>query len=573
MLSQVPDAGDAAAETDSARGVLRWLMRVEKALLDRYRQNVQLVAQIRGAGVAVDSLIYSLIRFTQWSDFDLVVPDRQYEAICEWSGHLPRNGEQAIQISRLSDVAGCGVTPSRPDILLNLYGDCDASFRLRNRIAHTILPTVTLQHALSHPARIYDRFLRMMLMTSLECDALVCPSRAAKRALAAILESLKERFQRQTGGHIGFEGRMEVIPLCVDTDRFRPAKKMQVRKSLNFPSDSVLLLYIGYLSQVKADLVPMLGVIRKVAAANPESKVRVIIAGTGPQEYCDLLKRTIEELRLHGFVDVLLHISESHKLQLLQAADVFLAPSDTVQESFGLAPVEAMACGVPQIAAAWDGYSETVVHGETGFLVPTYWCRCDEDFYNTGELLGWEYDHVGLGQSVAIDTTAMCQAMNELIRSPERRADMAEASRRRALAEFSYRKVASSYEELWDELRSIADRVRIPSAVRSFDLPQYFDYFSHYAAEEVSDDWVVECDADPPLSLEQTLVVTGSSVPCTIVDAAMLRSVYSLVEAMGSISMREILSQVRHGGVSDATVRRHVLLLLKYGLVIKRDER
>jgi L-malate glycosyltransferase len=55
-------------------------------------------------------------------------------------------------------------------------------------------------------------------------------------------------------------------------------------------------------------------------------------------------------------------------IPLLSAADVFLLPS--VQESFGLAALEAMACGVPVVASNVGGLPEVIEHGVTGFLHP-----------------------------------------------------------------------------------------------------------------------------------------------------------------------------------------------------------
>ena len=51
---------------------------------------------------------------------------------------------------------------------------------------------------------------------------------------------------------------------------------------------------------------------------------------------------------------------------LLQQSDLFLLPSDN--ESFGLAALEAMACGVPVLASDVGGLPEVVVHGKTGYL-------------------------------------------------------------------------------------------------------------------------------------------------------------------------------------------------------------
>mgnify|MGYP001333871824 CR=1 FL=1 len=45
--------------------------------------------------------------------------------------------------------------------------------------------------------------------------------------------------------------------------------------------------------------------------------------------------------------------------QAWQGADVFVSLSDNIQETFGLAPVEAMASGLPVVVSDWDGYKDT----------------------------------------------------------------------------------------------------------------------------------------------------------------------------------------------------------------------
>jgi glycosyltransferase involved in cell wall biosynthesis len=87
-------------------------------------------------------------------------------------------------------------------------------------------------------------------------------------------------------------------------------------------------------------------------------------------------------LSAHGFVRRLQRFAAEHGL----AGRVFFpGPTADVQavfaeaavvvhtswtESFGMALVEAMACGVPVIAHDLEGMAEVVIHGETGFLIP-----------------------------------------------------------------------------------------------------------------------------------------------------------------------------------------------------------
>ena len=64
------------------------------------------------------------------------------------------------------------------------------------------------------------------------------------------------------------------------------------------------------------------------------------------------------------------------------AADVCVVPS--YYESFGLAALEAMACGTPVVAARVGGLSTVIKHGHTGYLKS--W-RCPEAFANSLEML------------------------------------------------------------------------------------------------------------------------------------------------------------------------------------------
>jgi glycosyltransferase involved in cell wall biosynthesis len=85
---------------------------------------------------------------------------------------------------------------------------------------------------------------------------------------------------------------------------------------------------------------------------------RLVVAGAGPE-----LPRLKHLARGRANVEILGFVDETRKLKLLARARAFVfAP----HEDFGIAPLEAQACGTPVIAYGRGGALETVVNGTTG---------------------------------------------------------------------------------------------------------------------------------------------------------------------------------------------------------------
>jgi N-acetyl-alpha-D-glucosaminyl L-malate synthase BshA len=103
-------------------------------------------------------------------------------------------------------------------------------------------------------------------------------------------------------------------------------------------------------------------VVRAFARVRAERPARLRLVGDGPERAnVELL---VASLGLTGDVELL---GERADLpELLREAAVFLLPSET--ESFGLAALEALACGVPVVASRVGGVPEVVEDGRTGFL-------------------------------------------------------------------------------------------------------------------------------------------------------------------------------------------------------------
>jgi glycosyltransferase involved in cell wall biosynthesis len=126
-------------------------------------------------------------------------------------------------------------------------------------------------------------------------------------------------------------------------------------------SDTPLFVYLGRLKKYKSvDLV-----IKAFAGLNiPEATLE--IAGTG--DYRAPLERLVKSLDLGDSVRFLGFIPEAQKVHLLRRAWASVLASP--KEGWGISNLEAAACGTPVIAANSPGIRESVIDGETGFLVP-----------------------------------------------------------------------------------------------------------------------------------------------------------------------------------------------------------
>ena len=123
------------------------------------------------------------------------------------------------------------------------------------------------------------------------------------------------------------------------------------------------VLYLGRLKRYKRVDLP----IRAVAALAAQGlDVRMVIAGTGDHE--PELRALVEELDVGDRVRFAGFVSEEEKIRLFRRAWVHVLTSP--KEGWGITNLEAAACGTPTVASDSPGLRDSVVDGETGFLVP-----------------------------------------------------------------------------------------------------------------------------------------------------------------------------------------------------------
>ena len=157
---------------------------------------------------------------------------------------------------------------------------------------------------------------------------------------------------------LGVQREIDVIPNFLDCAEYRRRPDAALRARLCPPDRyDALVIHVSNLRPVKRVDVAV-GVFRRIRS---RVRARFLIAGDGPVR--GDVERHAAESGIGG--DVTFLGEQDDLVALLSVSDLFLLPS--IQESFGLAALEAMACGVPVVASRVGGLPEIIEDGVSGY--------------------------------------------------------------------------------------------------------------------------------------------------------------------------------------------------------------
>lgn len=157
---------------------------------------------------------------------------------------------------------------------------------------------------------------------------------------------------------LGVRRTIDVIPNFLDCAEYRRRPDAALRARLCPPDRyDALVIHVSNLRPVKRVDVAL----EVFGRIRGRVRARFVIAGDGPVRG-DVERQAAES----GIGDDVAFLGEQDDLvALLSVSDLFLLPS--IQESFGLAALEAMACGVPVVASRVGGLPEIIEDGVTGY--------------------------------------------------------------------------------------------------------------------------------------------------------------------------------------------------------------
>lgn len=332
---------------------------------------------------------------------------------------------------------------------------------LRNRHAREPLPITCVPHSLSYWAS-QVRNLYKVLPGPASYDSILCTNRAARSYLQAALDDVAQRLRDLGLATAGYAGRFDLVPLGVRLADFPPQDQAAAQKRLGLEPGVLTLLCLGRLTPYdKYDLLPMLGVL---ALLNQRRPTRLVLAGADSRGYAQALTLRAQEMGLSKRLRIFKDFDSGLKPTLLAAADIFVSPSDNLQETFGLAIIEAMAAGLPVVASDFSGYRDLVAEGKTGFLVPTLGPA------DWGALEGlWPLmaDHIAAlqtSQRLAVDLAVLLKRLELLAGDAALRQRLGQEGRRRAAKLFDWAVVVPRLERLWLELKRQAGQAGLLEA-------------------------------------------------------------------------------------------------------------
>ena len=255
---------------------------------------------------------------------------------------------------------------------------------------------------------------------------------------------------------------LPVIPLGIHCDDFTPdpAAGSALRARLGAgPRDVVFTTIARLTPHEKFDPLPIYLAMQAAQAQLPGQKLHVAFCGLFRDDFS---RQVFEQgaARLMpdvGFV-LLDGADASQREAVLSGADVFLFLIDNIQETFGLAPIEGMAAGLPLLVSDWDGMKDTVTP-DVGFRITSRTLSpqhlAQEALRYQGGIDSYVQYCASTSAMTEIDMPELTARILELARNPDLRRKMGQAGAKRARQVYDWAQIIPQMQDLWGEQDSL----------------------------------------------------------------------------------------------------------------------
>lgn len=148
-----------------------------------------------------------------------------------------------------------------------------------------------------------------------------------------------------------------ITPFGVDCEKFKPLDLNKVNNKIVIGTVKRMAPKYGISNLIKAFA---------LVKSRTDKNIELILVGGGKQE--EELKNLAKKLSVDKYISFVGAVPHSDVPKWLNRFDIYCALSES--ESFGVAIIEASACGVPVVVSDAGGLLEVVVDNKTGYIVP-----------------------------------------------------------------------------------------------------------------------------------------------------------------------------------------------------------
>lgn len=425
---------------------------------------------------------------------------------------------------------------------------------------------------------IMNGFFDLRMAPVMEWDAVICTSKAVQQSVLTQVELIDNHIRHRFRAEPPPRPMFPVIPLGIHTEDFGPdaAARAQLRARLGAGEKDVVFVTIARLTpHEKFDPVPIY--LSMQAAAKelpPDVKLHVVFCGQFKHDYA---RKVFAEGAAKLMPDVgyleLDGASAADRHLTLSGGDVFLFMIDNIQETFGLAPLEGMAAGLPVLGSDWDGLKDTITP-DVGFRVTSRMLSPHHMVNESLRLQGGVDDYTQYCAAVSamteLDMGETKARILDLARNPDLRARMGAAARARAREVYDWRVVIPQMQALWAEQgamrRAAGDKAY---RIRGYSLPigpspsLLFGSYPTAAAEPGKERFVATGrSVETPLA-EMLAIRNYQGLNRIFAEPGQIAAVLAAIEA-GQADVAKIAAASR---LPPIIVERVMVWLLKYDYV------
>jgi glycosyltransferase involved in cell wall biosynthesis len=188
------------------------------------------------------------------------------------------------------------------------------------------------------------------------------PSTRVSCLFANLILAISNKVGSELTETVGFNRKIKTVPVPVDYNRFANAYKGNIRREMGIEQSHIVIASIGHSVRVKGwdvAIKAFVDVYKKLP------NVRMLLVGdqTSPEFYNQLT----ELIKQYKMEDNIKFAGKRNDIpEILKSSDIFILPSRS--EGMPGALVEAMAAGLPCIAAEVGGVPEVIKHDDNGLL-------------------------------------------------------------------------------------------------------------------------------------------------------------------------------------------------------------